>query len=90
MVVLDFFIVNVGLPSIQARLHAGTTAVEWVVAGYALTSAIFVISGMYDKWWRYVGQRDYLAIGQAVVVVTLFAPAFVALTHPVVIPSGSG
>jgi EmrB/QacA subfamily drug resistance transporter len=45
MVVLDFFIVNVGLPSIQGRLHAGTTAVEWVVAGYSLTSAIFVISG---------------------------------------------
>ncbi len=34
MVVLDFFIVNVGLPSIQGRLHAGSSAVEWVVAGY--------------------------------------------------------
>ena len=45
MVVLDFFIVNVALPSIQARLHAGSGAVEWVVAGYALTSATFMISG---------------------------------------------
>ncbi len=44
MVVLDFFIVNVALPSIQTRLHAGSGAVEWVVAGYALTSAIFMIS----------------------------------------------
>ncbi len=44
MVVLDFFIVNVALPSIQSRLHAGYGAIEWVVAGYALTSAIFVIS----------------------------------------------
>jgi EmrB/QacA subfamily drug resistance transporter len=44
MVVLDFFIVNVALPSMQTDLHAGDGAVEWVVAGYALTSAVFVIS----------------------------------------------
>jgi EmrB/QacA subfamily drug resistance transporter len=44
MVVLDFFIVNVALPSIQTGLRAGDTAIEWVIAGYALTSAIFVIS----------------------------------------------
>jgi MFS family permease len=35
MVVLDFFIVNVALPSMQADLHASSGAIQWVVAGYA-------------------------------------------------------
>jgi MFS family permease len=36
MIVLDFFIVNVALPSMQSHLHASTSALEWVVAGYGL------------------------------------------------------
>jgi EmrB/QacA subfamily drug resistance transporter len=44
MVVLDFFIVNVALPSIQSGLHASSGAIEWVVAGYGLTSAVFLIT----------------------------------------------
>jgi EmrB/QacA subfamily drug resistance transporter len=63
MVVLDFFIVNVGLPSIQGRLHAGTGAVEWVVAGYSLTSAIFVITGA--RLGDRLGHRQVFAIGMA-------------------------
>src|SRR5579875_3731724 len=64
MVVLDFFIVNVGLPSIQGRLHAGSTAVEWVAAGYSLTSAIFVISGA--RLGDRLGHRQVFALGMAV------------------------
>jgi EmrB/QacA subfamily drug resistance transporter len=45
MVVLDFFIVNVAIPSMQSRLHAGSGAVEWVIAGYGLTFAIGLITG---------------------------------------------
>jgi EmrB/QacA subfamily drug resistance transporter len=45
MVVLDFFIVNVALPSMQSDLSASNGAIEWVVAGYALTSAVFLITG---------------------------------------------
>src|SRR4051812_49857545 len=44
MVVLDFFIVNVALPSMQADLGASAGAVEWVVAGYAPTSALFLLT----------------------------------------------
>src|SRR6476661_954341 len=44
LVVLDFFIVNVALPSMQADLRAGSGAIEWVVAGYALTSAVLLIT----------------------------------------------
>jgi MFS family permease len=44
MVVLDFFIVNVALPSIATDLGAGDSALEWVVAGYGLTFAAFLIT----------------------------------------------
>jgi EmrB/QacA subfamily drug resistance transporter len=63
MVVLDFFIVNVALPSIQARLHAGSGAVEWVVAGYALTSAIFMISA--GRLGDRLGHRGVFSLGLA-------------------------
>jgi EmrB/QacA subfamily drug resistance transporter len=54
MVVLDFFIVNVALPSMQGRLHASSSSVEWVVAGYGLTTAVLIITGarMGDRWGR--------------------------------------
>lgn len=42
---LDFFIVNVALPSIHAELHAGPAALQFVVAGFALTFAVGMISG---------------------------------------------
>jgi MFS family permease len=54
MMVLDFFIVNVALPSMQAGLHASSGAIEWVVAGYGLTTAVFLITGarLGDRWGR--------------------------------------
>jgi EmrB/QacA subfamily drug resistance transporter len=45
IVVLDFFIVNVALPKIQLGLHASGSSIEFVTAGYALTSAVFLICG---------------------------------------------
>jgi EmrB/QacA subfamily drug resistance transporter len=64
MVVLDFFIVNVALPSMQSDLGASNTAIEWVVAGYALTSAIFVITAgrLGDRF----GRRRMFSVGLAV------------------------
>src|SRR3954469_9074626 len=63
MVVLDFFIVNVALPSMQADLGASAGAVEWVVAGYALTSAVFLITAgrLGDRF----GRRRMFALGRA-------------------------
>lgn len=63
MVVLDFFIVNVALPSIESRLHATDSAIEWVVAGYALTAAIFVITAgrLGDRF----GHRRMFSLGLA-------------------------
>jgi EmrB/QacA subfamily drug resistance transporter len=63
MVVLDFFIVNVALPSIQSRLHATDSAIEWVVAGYALTSAIFVITA--GRLGDRLGHRRMFSLGLA-------------------------
>jgi EmrB/QacA subfamily drug resistance transporter len=37
MVVLDFTIVNVALPSIQHGLHVPTTTLQWLVSAYAVT-----------------------------------------------------
>ena len=45
MVVLDFSIVNVALPSIQRELHFPAAAVEWVVTGYAIAFGGLLILG---------------------------------------------
>src|SRR5580700_6699703 len=63
MIVLDFFIVNVALPSIQTGLHAGTTAIEWVVASYGLTFAVFLIAA--GRIGDRVGRRRMFALGLA-------------------------
>lgn len=45
MAVLDFFIVNVAIPSIQHELHAGSGALQLVVIGYGLANAAALITG---------------------------------------------
>ncbi len=61
MVVLDFFIVNVALPAMQSSLHASGGALEWVAAGYGLTSAVFLITAgrLGDRY----GRRRMFAAG---------------------------
>jgi len=41
---LDNTIVSVGLANIQSDLHAGVTSLQWVVNGYALTFASFMLA----------------------------------------------
>src|SRR5947208_2324086 len=45
-----------------------------VVAGSMIVFAAF---GLYQKWWRYVTQRDYVRILQAIVIATLLLPGYV-------------
>ena len=45
MAVLDFFVVNVALPTIGRSLHAGTSALELVVSGYAVLFAVLLVLG---------------------------------------------
>jgi EmrB/QacA subfamily drug resistance transporter len=42
---LDNTVVSVGLANVQSSLHAGITALQWVVNGYALTFAAFMLAG---------------------------------------------
>jgi EmrB/QacA subfamily drug resistance transporter len=41
---LDNTVVSVGLANIQTSLHAGVTSLQWVVDGYALTFATFMLA----------------------------------------------
>ena len=59
--VLDFFIVNVALPSIQRSLAASPAAIEWVVAGYGLTSAAFLVTG--GRLGDHYGRRRMFCAG---------------------------
>jgi EmrB/QacA subfamily drug resistance transporter len=63
MVVLDFFIVNVAMPVMQSDLHAGTGAIEWVVAGYGLTFATFLITA--GRLGDQLGRRRMFSLGLA-------------------------
>src|ERR1700691_627814 len=45
MVVLDFSIVNVALPSIERELHVDTAVAQWVVTGYAIAFGGLLILG---------------------------------------------
>jgi len=61
LIVVDFFAVNVALPSVQRQLGASSIALEWVVAGYALTFATFLIAA--GRLGDRLGRRRTLIIG---------------------------
>jgi MFS family permease len=68
MTFLDFFIVNVALPSIQGRLHAGPAAIQLVVAGFGLAFAAGMISG--GRLGDLYGRRRMFTVGLALFTVT--------------------
>jgi EmrB/QacA subfamily drug resistance transporter len=73
MFVLDFFVVNVALPSIQQSLRAGENAVEWVVAGYGISTAVLLVTG--GRLGDQFGRRRVFALGMALFVATSAACA---------------
>ena len=60
------------------------TTIGPVVAG---TVAIFAVSGIYQRWWRFLGQRDYERLLRGVVIATVLLVGVVALVHPVRVPT---
>ena len=64
MIMLDNTVVNVALPSMRASLNMTLSELEWVVAGYALTFAAFMLIG--GKLADYVGRRRIFMIGLAI------------------------
>jgi len=61
MVVLDFSIVNVALPSIQRELHMPPNAVQWIVTGYAISFGGLLILG--GRAADLLGRRRMFIIG---------------------------
>jgi EmrB/QacA subfamily drug resistance transporter len=64
MIMLDNTVVNVALPSMRRSLHMSLSELEWVVAGYALTFAAFMLTG--GKLADYVGRRLIFMVGLTV------------------------
>ncbi len=64
MIMLDNTVVNVALPSIQQSLGLSLSELEWVVAGYALTFAAFMLTG--GKLADLLGRRRMFVAGLAV------------------------
>jgi EmrB/QacA subfamily drug resistance transporter len=68
MITLDFFIVNVAIPSLQRNLHASTASIQWVVAGFGLAVAAALITG--SRLGDAFGRRKLFTIGLALFTVT--------------------
>ncbi len=61
MATLDFFIVNVALPAMQADFSAPSAKIEWIIAAYGLTYSMGLITAgrLGDLW----GRRRMLSLG---------------------------
>jgi MFS family permease len=58
---IDFFIVNVALPTIDTDLHASTATLELVVAGYGIAYALLLVVG--GRLGDAIGRRRLFMIG---------------------------
>jgi EmrB/QacA subfamily drug resistance transporter len=82
VVVLDFSIVNVALPSISRELHASSTSVQWVVTAYAITfGGLLVLGGRAADLF---GRRRLLVAGLAGFAVASAAGGF-AINLPMLV-----
>src|SRR6266540_4625870 len=68
MIMLDNTVVFVALSSIQSDLHISTSELEWVVNGYALTFAVFMLTG--GKLADMLGRRRIFVAGLVVFTVS--------------------
>src|ERR687884_177028 len=64
MIMLDNTVVNVALPSIQRALHISREELEWIVVGYALTFATFMLTG--GRLADLFGRRLLFIVGLAI------------------------
>jgi EmrB/QacA subfamily drug resistance transporter len=58
---LDFFIVNVAIPATQSDLHAGPSAIQFIVAGFGVALAAGLITG--GRLGDLYGRRRLFALG---------------------------
>lgn len=64
LVDLDFFALNLALPSMARDLHATTTDMQWVISGYMLTGGALLIAG--GRIGDILGRRRMLLTGIAI------------------------
>jgi MFS family permease len=69
--IIDFFIVNVALPTIQADLHASSATLELVVAAYGVAFAVLLVLG--GRLGDAFGRRRLFMLGLALFTVTSLA-----------------
>lgn len=60
---LDFFIVNVALPSIRADLRASASVMQLIISGYATAYAVMLVTG--GRLGDLYGRRNVFLIGMA-------------------------
>lgn len=65
---IDFFIVNVALPTIDTNLHASTATLELVVAGYGIGYALLLVLG--GRLGDTFGRRRMFLAGMAAFTLT--------------------
>jgi FlaA1/EpsC-like NDP-sugar epimerase len=68
---------NSGPPRHYAELRSAT--IWWVFAG---SLPILILSGVYQRRWRYAGQRDYEAVVRAVLLIVLLTVVAVEIFRP--------
>jgi EmrB/QacA subfamily drug resistance transporter len=71
MIMLDNTVVNVALPSIQEDLGVDLSELEWIVTGYALTFAAFMLTG--GKLADLLGRRRIFVVGLAIFTISSLA-----------------
>src|SRR5689334_22425343 len=63
MDLVDGTVVTIAAPAIRTDLHAGTTALQWIVGGYALAFAVGLITG--GRLGDMAGRRRTFLLGSA-------------------------
>ncbi len=71
MIMLDNTVVNVALPSIQRDLGIGISELEWIVTAYALSFAVFLLTG--GKLADRFGRRRVFLIGLVIFTLSSLA-----------------
>lgn len=87
LVQLDVTVVNVALPTIGTDLHAGLAAQQWVVDGYAIPLAAFLLTG--GALGDLFGHRRVLLTGFALFG-TASAACGLATTAPLLVAARAG
>src|SRR6201992_2043700 len=73
MDLFDGTIVNVAAPTIRLDLHSSSTALQWIIGGYALTFAVGMVAGA--RLGDIYGRRLLFVIGAAGFVLASLACA---------------